>query len=94
MANVVDQIARDGVAKALAMIEQHERVCLERAHESETWRELITGKLDECFRRVDSKLGLLATEVSKIYGHLWKAVFVVVGSLLATIGYLIAHHGL
>jgi hypothetical protein len=90
----VDQIARDGVAKAISMIEAHERVCAERAKESDTWRLLIIGKLDEFFNTVNGKLIELTDQVGKIYGHMWVAVGAIIAALFATIGYLISHHGL
>ena len=94
MASVVDQIARDGVAKATAMIEAHERVCAERAHESETWRNLIIGKLDTYFNTVNVRLTDLTGQVEKIYSNLWAAAAVIVATLLGAIAFLISNHGL
>lgn len=88
MANAVDQVARDNAAKAIALVEAHERVCIERSRESETWRALITSKLDEYFSTVDTRLLGLTGEVEKIYSHMWIATGMIISTLLGIIGYL------
>lgn len=94
MVDAVDQTARDGVARALAMIEAHERVCEERAKESNTWRNMLSDKLDNYFSGVDARLANLTGQMSKIYGHMWAVAGAVITILLATIAYLIQNHGL
>jgi len=94
MVDAVDQTARDGVARALAMIEAHERVCEERAKESNTWRNMLSDKLDNYFSGVDARLANLTGQVSKIYGQMWAVAGAVITILLAAIAYLIQNHGL
>ena len=94
MVDAVDQTARDGVARALAMIEAHERVCEERAKESNTWRIMLSDKLDKYFLTVDARLIDLTGQVTKIYAHMWVVAGAVITVLLATIAYLIQNHGL
>jgi hypothetical protein len=94
MVDAVDQTARDGVAKALAMIEAHERVCEERAKESNTWRNMLSDKLDNYFSGVDDRLADLTGQVSKIYGDMWAVTGAIIAILLAAIAYLIQNHGL
>jgi len=88
MANAVDQVARDNAAKAIAMVEAHERVCIERARESETWRAMITDKLSEYFGAVDGRLLGISKEVEKIYSHMWVAVATIIATLLSVVGWL------
>ena len=94
MVDAVDQTARDGVAKALAMIEAHERVCEERAKESNTWRNMLSDKLDKHFSCSEARLIDLTGQVSKIYAHMWVVAGTVIVLLLTAIGYLIQNHGL
>ena len=70
------------------MVEAHERVCVERARESETWRLMITGKLDEYFGTVNTRLLGLTNEVEKIYSHMWVAAGAIITTLLGVVGWL------
>lgn len=90
----VDQVARDLAARAIAMIETHERVCSERAKEAVTWRNAITGTIESNFNEVVGKLDLVTGAVRGIHGRMWRGGNAFVGVLLAVCGYLIAHHGL
>ena len=94
MANAVDQIARDIAAKAIAMIEAHERVCEERAKESDTWRLMIVGKLDDYFRVVNDRLLTMNEQLSKIYSHMWVVAGSIMSILIGAVAYLIHNHGL
>ena len=94
MVDAVDQTARDGVAKVLGMIEAHERVCEERAKANDTWRIMLSDKLDKYFLTVDARLIDLTGQVTKIYAHMWVVAGAVITVLLATIAYLIKNHGL
>ena len=90
----IDQVARDLANQAMSRIEQHERVCEERAHESSTWRVAITDKLDSYFTSLNNKLQAIDETVRGIYGRLWITAGAVIAILLSVIGYLVNHHGL
>jgi len=92
--DVVDQVARDAAMKAIAMIESHEKTCEARANESITWRKLFAGKIDTCFVGVHSELKTISDTIKALYGRVWVTMVGLIGVLLTTIGFLIAHHGL
>ena len=93
-ADAVDQVARDSAAKAISMIEMHERVCAERHREGETWRSMITGKLDNYFDTLNGTLGDLSDQVKKIYAQMWMAAILLITTMIGAIGFLIANRGL
>lgn len=80
---IVDQQARDLAARALALIEAHERVCEQRAIAANGWRASIDKKLDEVGKGVNG-----------IYSRIWVAASGVIVALLGCIGFLIENHGL
>lgn len=94
MARTIDQPARTGVAKAIAMIEAHERVCEERAKASYIWRTMLSENLDGQFTMLNDRLLDLSGQVTKIYGHMWIVAGSIISLLLASVAYLIVNRGL
>lgn len=94
MASVKDQVARDIATKAIAMIEAHERVCDERSKESDTWRHMIAGKLDDYFNTVNVRLLTLTDQVAKLYGNMWVVAGAIISVLIGAVAFLISNHGL
>jgi len=79
----IDQIARDIAQKAVSMIEAHERVCAERAH-----------NMDATLTEVDTKLTEISSAVAGLYTKWWTASVAGIAILLTVIGYLINKHGI
>lgn len=90
----VDQLARDAATRAIAMIEAHERVCTERARESQTWRESTSRQLDSMFSDLKEDLEAVSKSVGGVYSRIWVAATSIIVLLLGVCGYLIHNHGL
>lgn len=83
MNSAVDQDARDLAVRAIAMISAHEQVCIQRAINSEGWRQGVNKKLDDVNESIKS-----------IYNRNWVAACSAIVLLLGVIGYLLDKHGM
>ena len=94
MSIAVDQVARDAANRALNAIEIHERVCEERAKAGQVWRDATSEQLEEISTNLKARMEKLNKSVDGIYNRIWTTTSGLVLILLATIAYLIQHHGL
>lgn len=77
----IDQEARDLANRAIAMIESHERVCVEAAKASADWRD----RAGDTLTRIESQVG-------GVYSRMWWAAGGVMGAMFIVIMALLANH--
>jgi hypothetical protein len=88
----LDQEARERANRAIALIEIHERGCVERGKADEAWRNNAAESLQRIESNFSNELRNINSQISGLYSRVWWAAGGVIAGCFAVILLLVGPH--